>query len=334
MSKGFNLDLHVAVIGDVKDIFSKLFSNNARIISWSISGHKELFALGPESVDVVNEKTWINIDEDMINMWNVRYGWYMLQFDFFVVTHSPVFAMLYEKYNKPIICVNSCRYDIPYCWNKKPNNLNAALRRMVERKQLTIISNNINDQVYLKERAGIQTPVIPSICQYIGLKHEPSRSQAILFGQTYDFGRRELYPAGDWLVKKPARYEYRDIMKYKCVVHVPYDTSVMTISEHFWNYVPVFFPSKRFYKQCILDKTMCLHHYYGADMNEAQLDKLLDGADYYVFKYINYYDSYEECKQLVENFTDPEREERIKWIEDMKLRVYGAWRNVLPFGRK
>jgi len=333
MAKGFNLDLHVAVIGDVKNVFSKLFSNNVSIVSWSISGHKKLFGLGPESVFVVNEKTWMDIDEDMIKMWDACYSWYMIQFDFFVVTHSPVFAMLYEKYNKPIICVNSCRYDMPYCWSKKPNKLNDALRRMVERKQLTIISNNQNDYAYIKERAGIKTHVIPSICQYIGVKHNPCRPEAVLFGQTYNFGRRELYPAGNWLVKKPVNYKYSEIMNYKCAVHVPYDTSVMTISEHYWNYMPLFFPSKRFYKQCILDGTMCLHHYYGEQMTEAQIDKLLEGADYYVFPYINYYDSYEEVKTLVENFTDPERDKRISWIENTKQHIYGAWKQVLPFGK-
>ena len=116
--KLFNLDLHVAVIGDVKDIFNTLYGNRIKIVSWSISGHKHLFGLGPDHVDIVNEKTWMNIDEEMIEQFHVRWGWYMVQFDGFIVTHSPVFAMLYEKYNKPIIVVNSCRYDMPYCWTK------------------------------------------------------------------------------------------------------------------------------------------------------------------------------------------------------------------------
>ena len=38
-------------------------------------------------------------------------------YDGFVVTHSPVLCRLFERFNKPIILVNSCRYDQPYCWN-------------------------------------------------------------------------------------------------------------------------------------------------------------------------------------------------------------------------
>lgn len=331
--KLFNLDLHVGVIGDVKNIFNTLYGEAIQITSWSISGHRKMFGLGPEHVDVVNDKTWANIDEDMVYRWNCRYGWYMQQFDGFIVTHSPVFAMLYERYNKPIICVNSCRYDLPYCWTKKPNNLNAALRRMTERKQLIIISNNRNDHVYIKEKAGIITPVIPSICQYIGVKHQPTRPEAVLFGNTH-YGRRELFPAGNYLVVKPANYKYKEIMEYKCIVHVPYDTSTMSNNEHYFAGCPMMYPTKRFYKQCIKDGSMEFNHLYGVQFTEAQLDECLEIADYYTYPYITYYDSYEQVKDLVENFVDTKREERMKFLEETKLRVYGAWRNTLPFGRK
>ena len=39
------------------------------------------------------------------------------EYDGFVVTHSPVLCRLFERFNKPIILVNSCRYDQPYCHN-------------------------------------------------------------------------------------------------------------------------------------------------------------------------------------------------------------------------
>jgi hypothetical protein len=325
--RGFNLDLHVAVIADVKDVFKKIYKDTVEITSWSISGHKQMFGLGPEHVDVVNEHTWWHLDEAMIDAWHVRYDWYMLQFDFFVVTHSPSFATLFERYNKPIIAVNSCRYSLPYCWTRKPNKLNDALRRMVERKQLIIISNNINDAKYIHARAGIVTPVIPSLCDYIGYKHNPTRPEAVLFGGP-KFGRRELYPVGNWLVTKPVNYSYEKIMQYKCIVHVPYDCSTMSIFEHYMNGAPLFFPTKRFYKQCVLDGTMEFIHFYGEQFTEKQIDEALESADFYIFPYINYYDNFNECKFLVENFKDPQRQERFAWLEVNKHNILDAWRQI------
>lgn len=325
--KGFNLDLHVAVIADVKDVFNKLYGDQVEITSWSISGHKKMFNLGPEHVDVVNEHTWWNLDEAMVHAWHVRYDWYMLQFDFFVVTHSPAFAMLFERYGKPIIVVNSCRYNLPYCWTRKPNNLNDALRRMVERKQLTIISNNIPDAKYIHSRAGIVTPVIPSLCDYIGYKYNPTRSEAVLFGGP-KFGRRELFPQGNWLVTKPVNYSYKQIMEYKCIVHVPYDNSTMSIFEHYWAGAPLFFPTKRFYKQCVQDGTMEFIHFYNEQFTEKQMDDALESADFYIFPYINYYDNFNECKFLVENFKDDKRQERFAWLEVNKHNILDAWRKI------
>jgi hypothetical protein len=321
--KGFNLDLHIAVIADVKDIFKKLYGDQITITSWSISGHRKMFNLGPDNVDIVNEHTWMHLDEAMIEQWHLRYSSYLTQFDFFIVTHSPAFAMLFEKFNKPIIVVNSCRYNLPYCWTKVPNNLNNALNRMVERKQLRIISNNINDARYIKSRAGLYTSVIPSLCDYIGYKYNPTRSEAVLFG------RRDLFPEGSWLATKPTNYTYKEIVQYKCIVHVPYDCSTMSISEHYMNGCPLFLPSKRFYKECIKNGNMEFIHFYGEQCTETLLDEALECADFYIFPYINYYDSYIECKTLVERFTDDKKQERLLWLETNKERVLDAWRKIL-----
>jgi hypothetical protein len=320
MLRGFNLDLHVAVIADVKDIFNKLYGDKVEITSWSISGHKKLFNLGPAHVDICNEITWWYLDEAMVDAWHIRYGWYLIQFDFFVVTHSPAFSMLFEKYNKPIIAVNSCRYNLPYCWNNKPNKLNDALRRMIDKKQLTIISNNINDAKYLHARAGIITPVIPSLCDYIGYKHNATRPEAVLFGN------RKLFPEGNWLVAKPTNYTYQEIMQYKCIVHVPYDNSTMSIFEHYTAGVPLFFPTKRFYKQCVKEGKMEFIHFYNEQFTEKQMDDALECADFYIFPHINYYDNFQECKLLVENFTDPQRQERIAWLKINEQKILNAWK--------
>jgi hypothetical protein len=39
------------------------------------------------------------------------------KYDGFIVTHTPVFARLFERFEKPVILVNSCRYDQPFMYN-------------------------------------------------------------------------------------------------------------------------------------------------------------------------------------------------------------------------
>jgi hypothetical protein len=320
----FNLDLHIGPIRDFTAICEQLYGKNqVEVVSWSISGHKHLLSNPTGDIDIVNQETWSNIDETMIEQWTARYGWFMVQFDAFFVSHSPVFAMLYECYKKPIIINNTCRYDLPYCWTKKPNNLDEALRRMTTANQLIIVSNNLNDARYLHERTGITSHVIPSICMYL-VPHRLFDARAVCFGN------RLLFPGGDWMIAKPENYTYRELFNYKCIVHVPYEMSTMSIAEQYWNSVPLFLPTKRFYKECVLSGRMQFICMYGQQATVKDLDTWIEGADFYNWKYINYYDSFEDCQNLVMKFTDPLRGYRLKYLTMMKEKIMDAWKQIIP----
>jgi hypothetical protein len=198
---------------------------------------------------------------------------------------------------------------------------------MIEDKKIAIISNNINDAKYIHARAGIITRIIPSLCDYIGYKHNPTRPDAVLFNSG-KFGQRELYPAGNWLVAKPTNYTYKEIMEYKCIVHVPYDCSTMSIFEHYMNGAPLFLPTKRFYKQCVKEGKMEFIHFYNEQFTEKQIDDALEVADFYIFPHINYYDNFQECKTLVENFTDTKRQERLAWLENIRQEILDTWKQI------
>ena len=107
----FNLDLHISVIADVRYIFEQ---QGHEVVDWSISGHTWVFGRERTVVDIVNQDTWANLSPEMCNQFYDRYKDFLNQFDGFIVTHSPAFALLYEKCNKPIIIVNSTRYEQPF----------------------------------------------------------------------------------------------------------------------------------------------------------------------------------------------------------------------------
>ena len=59
----FNLDLHISVIADVKNIFSTLFPH-IEIIDRSISGHTWVMRKAKADVKIIIDKTWrIIIDQ-------------------------------------------------------------------------------------------------------------------------------------------------------------------------------------------------------------------------------------------------------------------------------
>ena len=61
-------------------------------------------------------ETWYGIDDDVITRWVNRYKADLVKYDGFIVTHTPVFARLFEGFDKPLIMVcfvYACLYAYP-----------------------------------------------------------------------------------------------------------------------------------------------------------------------------------------------------------------------------
>ena len=79
----FNLDLHVAVIADVR---VALESRGLSLTDWSVSGHTWVFDREREPVAVVNERTWLDFSPRMVERFQRTYGSYLRSFRGFVAT--------------------------------------------------------------------------------------------------------------------------------------------------------------------------------------------------------------------------------------------------------
>ena len=110
----FNMDLHISVIADIKDILSRV-APTIEIVDWTLSGHSWVFEKKTATVEHVNQQTWQQLTPTMIAKFQAHYDEFLSGFDGFIVAHPNVFALLFEKYNKPVIIVNTCRYDMPMC---------------------------------------------------------------------------------------------------------------------------------------------------------------------------------------------------------------------------
>jgi hypothetical protein len=80
-------------------------------------------------------------------------------FDGFIVTHNPSFVLLYESFNKPIIVVNTCRYEQPYRFREQRpagwKTLNGKLKELYDSGRITVVSNNRADQIIWRWERGL-----------------------------------------------------------------------------------------------------------------------------------------------------------------------------------
>ena len=152
------------------------------------------------------------------------------------------------KYGKPIIMINSCRYDLPFCWSKNYEMLQSykeCLKRLDQNGLLIAVSNNKADQEYTRIGCGIQTTHIPSLCAYTGIRYSPTRNTFLGWGNLPE------HPLITPKSKLGSPYKWSDISTFKGIVVIPYEISTMSMFEFFSGGMPMFFPSKQ----------MILHHY-------------------------------------------------------------------------
>jgi len=347
----FNMDLHISVIEDVKTVINKLYGNKVNITEWSLSGHCWVFNKKPSQVDIVNQQTWKYIDKEMIEQFVNHYFNFLNTFDGFIVTHSPVFTLLYEKFNKPIILINSTRYELPFSWPWRHNlemwdYLTEKLKEMHNNKQLFIISNNHADHDYLQLATEIDSIIIPSLCKYTNSTYNPQDNKFVVYS---DFSN--LISEKDNIIKKSNyigdNYKYSDLYKCKGIIHLPYQISTMSLFEQYTANIPLLFPTKRLLKELVSNKVSQFDvryttlfdgnkrsypNYLSNALNDDKfIDFFIDRADYYneeIFKYIIYYDSLESIEELANILDTNEISKKMtQWNITREKTIYLQWKS-------
>jgi len=331
MRKGFCLDLHISVISDVKNIILRVYGNEIQITHWCISDHHDIIGMERANVEIVNHMTWKQITKEMIEQFQKKYWDFLSSFDFFIVTHSPVFALLYAPFGKPIICINSCRYEQPFSvlenfemWRY----LNSELYRLTQQGILTVISNNKADRDYLKIATDIDSIHIPSLCLYTNTGYNPKYRILICFDS------HRIVPITNFTCNKNiliTGYKWEDLYKFIGIIHIPYEISTMSIFEQYSACIPLFFPTKRFLKELIHTKTIefqgpynnknYIHEVENA-YGEKWIDFWLDKADYYDYEnmpYITYFDSIQNLFDIIPTINFIEIHEKMKLYNQNRI---------------
>ncbi len=306
------MDLHISVIADFKTACPEV-----EVVDWSLSGHSWVMHRQPDFPHVINPNTWRNLDSGMIIRFQQKYDRFLRQFDGFIVGYASCFAMLYERYNKPIIMLNAVRYDVPFCQTRNfqmIQNYNECLLRLHQTNKLIIVSNNKADQLYLLRGCGLQSKYIPSLCDYTHVKYAPTKSTFLCYHGTVPdhplvTPKSQLRHPHDW----------KDLTEFKGIISFPYEVSLMSLFEQFTMGLPLFFPSKSFWKAN--PNIQSISAYWGQMPGQfyelTDLSNWIELADMYdTFQSPNtyYFDSFDHLFQLLESFVyvddTAQREER------------------------
>jgi hypothetical protein len=293
------MSVHVSVIQDLKAVYPTL-----EIVDWCLSGVSWIMNRYTDVPKVINHSTWKRISPAMIAAFQAEYDTFLRGFDLFILAHPSVFALAFEKYGKPILMLNTTRYDLPYCYSqdlKGRQEYTACLQRLSAAGRLHIVSNNRADQLYLKTGTGLDSQLIPSLCLYTGVQYAPTKPQFLLYHGTLP----ETHPL---IAARQERHAWSDITSYRGLISVPYETSLMSLFEYFTAGMPLFVPSKTYWAA---NQSLCsVSWYWGATLPEdlapfKDLSLWMELSDIYSSLQspnTKYFDSMEHLVHLLETF--------------------------------
>lgn len=238
----FCMDPHISLIADFKTIFPEL-----EVVDWCLSGHAWVMNRVQDTPKHINVHTWMDLTPERITNFQNEYDSFLKTFDLFIVAYASSFALVYEKYNKPIIMMNATRYDIPYCFTRNSTHIpqyHRCLIRLQHNNLLTIVSNNAVDKLYLGRATGLLSEIIPSLCLYTNVTYTPTKSTFLCTNG--EFGN---HPLLSYKRDFGGRYQWSDITSFRGIVCLPYEAGfTMSMFEQFTAGCPMFLPTKSFWK--------------------------------------------------------------------------------------
>lgn len=339
--KFFNIDLHISVIKDIKTIFENL---GHTVDNYSLSSHNWIMGFKEFKSKTLNKNNWIKINDEMCAAFYSEFKDELEKYDGFIVTHTPVFAKLYEKFNKPIIVVASTRYEFPYSFDKeKWESLNYYLKT---NKNIILISNNLFDKNYCELFLNKEVPLIESLCEYTNAAYTGKNDSFVIF--TKKEIKKYLYAKN--LINKETlgNYSWQDLCNQKAIIHIPYNISTMSFFEQYYANVPLFVPSQKLLMELYETEIsplseisyMRIHNFGSKSLfnldkdpnnwkNKEIISEWIKHSDFYNFKNVQYFDNLFDIN-LLEDFDFFKISEKMREENNLrKIKIYDCWKEVI-----
>ena len=349
--KFFNIDLHISVIADMKSIFESL---GHEVTDISLSDHTWVLGKERGSIPLLDNGNWMRLScEDMSNLFYQQYKDDLKDYDAFIVTYPPPFALLYKNFNKPIIVNIPIRYEWPFTF--RPNEwikFNQFLREGVDSGQVILVANNITDKEYAE--AYLDRPVkhIPSYCDYFPEKYTGTKNEFIYYSKSRisELEGTSIRYKSDVLKD----HTYADLLFRKGIVHIPYACSYMSIFEQYAANMPLFVPDIDLLMELYLRgqafSEILFSKMYGRDPQSilqpiqssfkpnnyedlSVVRRLASGSDFYDkewMPHIQQFSSFEHLNQMILD-CDTESLSRVMSKQNLerKSKIISEWQSII-----
>jgi hypothetical protein len=332
--KLFNLDLHIAVVQEIR---MGLSQTSLKMRTWNMSLHNHLvrnFFKFPDPVRFISAKNWRHMDKSQVDAFQKYYGRMLNRYQAFVISYPPSFVELFISFNKPILVICPTRYEIPYTDNEvRWEQLNTTLRQGVETGQVTICVNSLAEQKYLEYYSGITAEVIPTVCDYLTHSWKGTGSTPVFFSKSQKYSSQIMEAtSGLWQAAEKelgANYTWESLMAVPAIFVLPYNNNTMRMFEFAHAGIPVFVPSKKFLRNLYRNgeegvmSEVSNYRVFGIDasqldsndpsnyLSDTFIDYWINISDFYnaqVMQNIYFIDSFEELLKFHEYIDKPELE--------------------------
>lgn len=295
-----------------------------------LSGHAWVNGEKQGTTDVVTPSNWKDIDQHMCDTFYETYKDRLAGYDAFMVGYPPAFAGLFERFNKPVICVVCTRYDYP-CEGRR-DWLNRTLERMQANRQLIPVCNNKYDLAYLNEHLpSTSWDHIPSLCGYV--KHLWQRKyEAKWRPWSRPMMRLPLDNAdNEFTICQP--YERYSTCNAGGVIHIPYNASIMSAFEHWAMAIPMIVPTPRLLLEWRDAGTPVLGELRFPNSLPVK-DEWLNLSDWYDAHNMPYVEQFDSMKEAADLMHDPDKDRRFtmqmnqRAFKSKTVRVYRQWSEI------
>jgi hypothetical protein len=322
--KFFNIDMHISVIEDLKWIFRDL---GHIVDERTLSGAAHILNKSVAYTKVITQQDWC--------IWGKCDNFYeayreeLKDHDGFICCYPPIFAMLYEKFNKPIIIHCPIRFHCG-CMNQDGfDKFIKYLQNGIDNKKIIPVANSKYEKLYLEYYTEREWKHIPNLCEYTGINCYGTGNKFILCD-----GPDINIPQ---VVRKSAfgsNYNYKVWDNIKGSIHYPYNVGTMSIFEQYTGNIPLLFPSLNYCLELADQKqTLSQVHWVHEYQSTFPWKKYIKYADFYDeewMPYITYFNSQEELYDLINTIdTIKISNSMCEFNQIRKERIYKLWSEIL-----
>ena len=358
-------DYHVTPVMDIKSLLSPI---GVKVLDNSLSYYCGKIGTCAKNLKVINSENGMGLGPELIRKFYHVYkdDPVMKSVTAFVCTLPVAMCEAFVPFNKSIIIIAAIRYEQARAEPEKWHELNKLLLHVSKHKSSVLAANNLYDAKYIEYFTGLKTLVIPNYCAYLPDTYKPTRKQFLvspihstdlyeIFFAEFDnivirknlnlvmFPMREMYP----------QYLYSDLASHRGIIYIPYQVSMISLTEQYRMNIPLFFPTldlltkwhikyqvvrQRTWKGYMMKqsfKSAILGLYPKVpdpnnDMDEDAVRYWLKFADFYQWPHIIYFDSVDDLVEKMMTVDLNEISRRMAVFNNKtRLSIKDSWSQVL-----